>query len=180
VAYLRQQLHAARAALMEARGKGQVAGSAAGEGGGGSSSNSHADLVQELTVAEARVFAAETEAKELHSALEDAQAAQETAKAAEMAARADRDKLQLKLERGATEEEEEGEAGEGLVEGYLRTINALEAETQRLRTHIKALTAPMVEMNAGMSAAGDDEEGECDEGDTESGKAAGESSLRKA
>jgi hypothetical protein len=71
VAYLRQQLHAARAALVQQRnGNGSaVAASAAADMKG--VDDGHAHLVQQLTVLEARVFAAEAEAKELHAALED-------------------------------------------------------------------------------------------------------------
>jgi len=206
VAYLRQQLHAARAALMQQRnGNGSVVASAAaeangGDAGGGGGDGGHADMAQQLTVLEARVFAAEAEAKELHVALEDSLTAQETAKAAEMTARVDRDKLQLRLERatarviqrvGATdemkggekeavEEEVEKEEDEGLVEGYLRTIHALESETQRLRAHIRALTGPTEIPGDGLGglvgsglmadgATGEDEEGECEDGEGEGG-----------
>jgi hypothetical protein len=105
--------------------------------------------------------------------------AQETAKAAELSARVDRDKLQLRLERAstrgsATDEcaekeaaaDEEVAADEGLVEGYLRTIHALETETQRLRAHIRALTGPTAGV-AGLMVTGEDEEGECEDGDAE-------------
>lgn len=80
VAYLRQQLHAARAALVQQRngnGSAAVASAAAEVHGGGG--DGQADLVQQLTVLEARVFAAEAEAKELHAALEDSLAAQVSA-----------------------------------------------------------------------------------------------------
>lgn len=113
-----------------------------------------------------------------------ARLAQETAKAAELSARVDRDKLQLRLERaplcatdkGAEkkaegEKEEEMAADEGLVEGYLRTIHALETETQRLRAHIRALTGPPTAADgggvAGLMGTGEDEEGECEDVDAE-------------
>ena len=68
---------------------------------------------------------------------------QETAKGAEMAARNERDKLRLQLEEVCREHGIEVHGvGEGsLVDGYLGSIQLLEAENQRLRTQLDVFTS---------------------------------------